>query len=831
MPKLNDHYAILVAINWYPGIGNLKGPENDAAEFKKWLMDDPGGNLDERNIRVICSSDFVPLAADPYDANPTETQFKKALNGWLKPKDDWLGRVGERLYLFFAGHGFTAGSISDPALFTAQAQLGDTVHIAGLRYASKIQNAGFFDEIVLVMDCCQDVLKAAQVGEPTWAPPDRQRSSKVKLMQAYGAPRGSKAFESSESSRPVHGYFSSVLMDAIRTAPDDAQGFVTARAVEETFYDIWAKRYLKLTGYEPSLIAPRDMRLYRRNIPAHISLRGPNVGGPNEDIGPQAPGPVGPLPDGYVDPAGNQPRAASDLHSSPDPSFLVDVTIASRESGAQIRIIDAGRHELASGVGRLQIQLRAGPYTARSRVGDEVHDRPFKVDLGDKQIQVELGLLKFSSPIPLDDTSTHHEYHYYPAMELSALAAERASETSFPDSVGTLIVFARDSAHEEFSEWLMLAEMRTGLRLRRLDEETGAPHIVPCEPVVNGQRGYCSLLLNDLAPGTYLLGVRRLQRDYWSWQEIALTVASSWWRTEVYLDSMDDDWTGRRFDVESASVLITPGKGSGSLFGSDARFTEVARLALTEGRLGVDENILHWVHDLGMPEPMLALYTAYALTLSPDPDTESIHRLCEQLRERWTKRSADVKLLEMWCLAKDAKSVSSIGIEFKPDEVPIIARGWELSRQLGSEVHLPLGVQYHVGTWRTCGSLWTQTQVPDTVELQKASGKLTAKPSLLRAANAVEPSEVASMLGPPNPTLSPLQQALRRAVIDAAESGESTTLEVLAENAAAESGLDFSVVRSALDGILVSSSINFAEHEEEEGSSQSARIGLSEAEF
>ncbi|MCK7495133.1 MAG: hypothetical protein MZW92_31595 [Comamonadaceae bacterium] len=37
----------------------------------------------------------------------------------------------------------------------------DRTHIAAYRYAAKIANAGFFDEIVLVMDCCQDVLKAA----------------------------------------------------------------------------------------------------------------------------------------------------------------------------------------------------------------------------------------------------------------------------------------------------------------------------------------------------------------------------------------------------------------------------------------------------------------------------------------------------------------------------------------------------------------------------------------------------------------------------------------------------------------------------------------------
>src|SRR4051812_44248760 len=109
MPKLKDHFAILVAINWYPGIGPLKGPENDADDFKTWLLADDGGNLCDKNIQVIRSSDFKPPARNPDDANPTESQFKKALNKWMRTEDDtdWRDEVGKRLYLFFAGHGFT----------------------------------------------------------------------------------------------------------------------------------------------------------------------------------------------------------------------------------------------------------------------------------------------------------------------------------------------------------------------------------------------------------------------------------------------------------------------------------------------------------------------------------------------------------------------------------------------------------------------------------------------------------------------------------------------------------------------------------------------------
>ncbi|HIE4187887.1 TPA: caspase family protein [Stenotrophomonas maltophilia] len=149
MPR-DDHYAIVLTINRYPGLSDLHGPENDGEEFRQWLLDPEYGDLDTRRIQVIRSQDYG-VAATPDDANPTEKELKKALNLWLRTPNGWHDRIGQRLYLFFAGHGFTAGSaIHDPALFSAVAQNGDTAHIAVLRYASKIANAGFFDEIILV---------------------------------------------------------------------------------------------------------------------------------------------------------------------------------------------------------------------------------------------------------------------------------------------------------------------------------------------------------------------------------------------------------------------------------------------------------------------------------------------------------------------------------------------------------------------------------------------------------------------------------------------------------------------------------------------------------
>ena len=278
MPNTED-YAILLGINHYPGLSDLEGPENDVAEFARWLVAPDGGDLDPNHVEEILSSKF-PRVVDPNDANPTERALIRALDRLCRdPQRNWNERVGRRLYLFLAGHGFTAGaSISDPALFSAVAQNGDTAHIAGYQYACRIANSGFFDEIVLVMDCCQDVLKASQVLDPTWSPPDRRKSSQVKLLQAYGAPRGLKAFErKADPAGATHGIFTSVLMDALRTALPDASGFVTGLTLKAQLLQIWGDRYKQATGYDPPVRPPdgEDIRLFRRDAAAGAAETSP----------------------------------------------------------------------------------------------------------------------------------------------------------------------------------------------------------------------------------------------------------------------------------------------------------------------------------------------------------------------------------------------------------------------------------------------------------------------------------------------------------------------------------------------------------------------------
>jgi hypothetical protein len=267
MPRA-DHYAVLLGINTYPGLTNLEGPENDINAFEEWLLKTDCGDVPLENIRKILSSDF-PATDDPNEANPTLQSFKRALNSIVQDSSrQWHERVGERLYLYLAGHGFMPGSsIEDPALYTAEARDGDTAHIAGLRFASRIRNAGFFEEVILIMDCCQGVLHASRVDDPTWAPPDRKMSGQVKFLEAYGAPRGKAAFERPVvPNGPSRGIFSKVLLEALNTAKADSGGYITGSSFKNQFLQIWDSSYKKETGYDPPIQPPagQDIRLFKR---------------------------------------------------------------------------------------------------------------------------------------------------------------------------------------------------------------------------------------------------------------------------------------------------------------------------------------------------------------------------------------------------------------------------------------------------------------------------------------------------------------------------------------------------------------------------------------
>ena len=88
MPK-SDHYAIVVGLSSYPGLGqppepsaDLKGPQNDADTVAAWLRSPAGGDLPPENVKIV-KSPQVAGAASVVDAEPSRDAIEKSFL-WLE---------------------------------------------------------------------------------------------------------------------------------------------------------------------------------------------------------------------------------------------------------------------------------------------------------------------------------------------------------------------------------------------------------------------------------------------------------------------------------------------------------------------------------------------------------------------------------------------------------------------------------------------------------------------------------------------------------------------------------------------------------------------------
>jgi hypothetical protein len=837
-----SHYALLVAINRYPGLSNLAGPENDADALARWLLDPAGGGLAAAHLKIIKSSDF-PAVAEPYDAQPADTQIKKALNGWLKQDGQWRDRVGERLYLFFAGHGFTAGSLEDPALFTARAQIDDREYIAALRYARKIAVAGFFDEIVLVMDCCQDVLKATAIQEPAWSPPDRQADARVRMMRAFGAPRGQKAFETPPpadgrtDAPPVHGFFSHVFLDALRSAPADAEGWVTARAVEARFGELWTERYLAATGYEPPFAAPKDMRLYRR-APVEPARMAGGAGAGGAGAAPDAAkeaASASPL-ESLRAPAGSaKPRATGAAGSAPRSVAgrpLEQLTVpagahlATPDLGATVRVFDGRNRPVLPRRPDEPLQLAGGDYVARVRVGPSVKDYALRVEPADatpapggaagrKPPQAPppaaaLPAMAFASPMPAAWSATHHEFHMGPALHLL-----RQSVPADPlDGQATLLVFARDSAHTGGSAWRMDPALRRGLRLLRLPGSGGAPEPLPVDLQVDAG-GAFSTFTRHQPGGTCLLGVKRRLRERWVWDEMVLHLAAGW-RTEVWLDAVDDGQDGRRFDLESASVRIVRRDRAAPLEEASGRQTELLSNALADRLRSPGTTPAGAGGSMALPGdmealgPMGVLLAATLMTRAAAPDAAAVDAAAQWLAQAWNPTGADVAALRRWVAQHAAGAQQLLPQALPADAVPMLATSWALLAGPPGPGALSLPVQRTVGCWRVASDLWVLTQRPDDEAAAAAPPPGPAAPLPRLADGRPDLRRVTAALARPPAALSPLHQALRAALMDAQDEDGPGALDAVPGAVAATAGLGQAVVLEALQDLWQAASARTA---------------------
>lgn len=218
----HNHYAIVVGINEYEHVGpTLQGAVLDAADFRDWLTAEDGGNLPD-------DADHILECNVPQDG--TRPQLGEIVDLFAKlfrPEDDRL--IGERLYIFLAGHG--VGETMNDASLLAADHKGATYakQVAATQFAERFAQVGLFHEIVVFMDCCRN--EGKDYPEP-WNPfggdSDPLAASRCRRLYGFATGHGLKAREkdfSGDSAAPnVRGIFTTALLEALRQAgPWDSQ--------------------------------------------------------------------------------------------------------------------------------------------------------------------------------------------------------------------------------------------------------------------------------------------------------------------------------------------------------------------------------------------------------------------------------------------------------------------------------------------------------------------------------------------------------------------------------------------------------------------------------
>jgi hypothetical protein len=217
-------YAVVVGIAKYPGLTDLAGPDTDAQAVYDWLVDQAGGGLDAENAELIRSAQFDPV--DPRDPKPASGVVKAAL---VRIAAKTQQAPGNRLYLYFSGHGF-APTLEEGALFTAEASQLAPFHVYAHSWLKAFRRAGLFRDVVLWMDCCMNYQQSIMVDE---ADMRIAQSTKPPGPAFVGlAAQTKSALEHTMADGKVHGVFTWTLLEGLRGGASDERGRVTGESLK-----------------------------------------------------------------------------------------------------------------------------------------------------------------------------------------------------------------------------------------------------------------------------------------------------------------------------------------------------------------------------------------------------------------------------------------------------------------------------------------------------------------------------------------------------------------------------------------------------------------------
>jgi hypothetical protein len=280
-----DHdFAILVGISRYKDCDQfpeLNGPLNDVERVKQWLIGDEG--VPGEQVFPLTTSAAL-LKKPPEEGWPSDTVwspnrelFSRSFNEVAFDDEGNPRRREGRLYLYFSGHGFSLSDDRSPSAALFSADNYGLIHsnIAGTVYAEAVKRARLFKEVVLIMDCCRDVLDNYAYNLPDFNQVENSGSDTVNVYALYAAPRRGKSQERElpDSEGKVVGLMTDALLRALTEAPSDVAGRVSGRVLTQVIAFNWASWYPALPiPPVPRGVSPDQGDVYFRSRQPLVSV-------------------------------------------------------------------------------------------------------------------------------------------------------------------------------------------------------------------------------------------------------------------------------------------------------------------------------------------------------------------------------------------------------------------------------------------------------------------------------------------------------------------------------------------------------------------------------
>jgi uncharacterized caspase-like protein len=219
----NTDWALAVGINKYPDptFQALDGPEADAKDFFDWATSKEGGGVAASRAKLIVSSQFKP-AADAIDAEPTAEAVQKFFERLdaAAQKNDEKGAgllAGRRLYIYLSGHGFAPDEDETALLMANAAKNKLKHHVPGKAWANLFYRSGYFEEVLLFMDCCRNVLPQTILNTPSVSVRDNpQAIQNGHRLYAFATKWGAESRERVFAKGKSRGVFTMALMAGLR---------------------------------------------------------------------------------------------------------------------------------------------------------------------------------------------------------------------------------------------------------------------------------------------------------------------------------------------------------------------------------------------------------------------------------------------------------------------------------------------------------------------------------------------------------------------------------------------------------------------------------------